>query len=100
MNRNDAKLYMPIRIALRLMLLLFLRTSELIETPWSEIDLENGEWIIPWNRMKRGKLAMNPDKTDHNICPSGQAMELLRELHTLTERNRWLPQSERHEKNR
>ena len=90
MKKNDARLYMPTRIALRLMLLLFLRTSELIETPWSEIDLKNGEWIVPWKRMKRGKLAMNPDKTDHNVCQSRQAMELLRELHALTGGNRWL----------
>ena len=90
MERNEARLYMSTRIALRLILLLFLRTSELIETPWSEINLETGEWIIPWNRMKRGKLAMNPDKTDHHVCMSRQALELLRELHTLTGRNQWL----------
>ena len=99
MNQNDARLYMPTRIALRLMLLLFLRTSELIEAPWSEINLETGEWIIPWNRMKRGKLAMNPDKTDHHVCMSKQALELLKELHTLTGRNQWLfPNQRNHEK--
>ena len=90
MEKNDARLYMPTRVALRLMLLLFLRTSELIETPWSEIDLETGEWIIPWNRMKRGKLAMNPDKTDHHVCMSQQALVLLKELHTLTGNSKWL----------
>ncbi|WAW10406.1 integrase arm-type DNA-binding domain-containing protein [Oxalobacter vibrioformis] len=90
MNQNDARLYMPTRIALRLMLLLFLRTSELIETPWSEINLETGEWVIPWNRMKRGKLAMNPDKTDHHVCMSKQALTLLRELHSLTGGSKWL----------
>jgi len=60
MNKNDARLFAPTRIALRLMLLLFIRTSELITTPWSEIDLEEGNWIIPWQRMKRGKLTVNP----------------------------------------
>jgi integrase len=68
MDRNDARLYMPTRIALRLMLLLFLRTSELIEIPWSEINLETGEWIIPWHRMKMGRRALNPDRTDHHVC--------------------------------
>ena len=90
MEKNAARLYMPTRIALHLMLLLFLRTSELIETPWSEIDLESGEWIIPWNRMKRGKLAMNPDKTDHHVCLSSQALGLLKELHGLTGGGYWL----------
>lgn len=90
MNKNDARLYKTTRIAMRLMMLLFVRTSELIETPWSEIDLEKGEWIIPWYRMKRGKLTVNPDKTDHHVCLSQQALELLRELHTLTGGNKWL----------
>jgi len=99
MNQNDARLYKPTRIAMRLMMLLFVRTSELIETPWSEIDLERGEWIIPWHRMKRGKLAVNPDKTDHHVCLSQQALELLRELHTITGGNKWLfPNQRDHEK--
>ncbi|MBC7702986.1 MAG: integrase arm-type DNA-binding domain-containing protein [Rhodoferax sp.] len=81
---NEACMGMPVRIAMRLMLLVFVRTSELIETPWSEIDLEKGEWIIPWTRMKRGKRKIKPDKTDHQVCLSAQALALLRELHRLT----------------
>jgi integrase len=84
LNRNEARMFMPTRIALRLMMLVFVRTSELIETPWSEVDLEKGEWVIPWQRMKRGKLTVNPDKTNHHVCLSTQALALLRELHTLT----------------
>jgi len=84
MDKNDARLFKPTRIAMRLMMLAFVRTSELIETPWSEIDLEAGQWVIPWQRMKRGKLTVNPDKTNHHVCLSRQALELLRELHALT----------------
>jgi len=84
MNKNDARLFLPTRTALRLMLLLFVRTSELITTPWSEIDLEAGLWVIPWQRMKRGKLTVNPDKTDHHVCLSTQALALLKELHAMT----------------
>lgn len=84
MNQNDARLYKPTGIALRLLLLQFMRTSELVTTPWSEIDLESGEWVIPWQRMKRGKLTVNPDKTNHHVCLSSQALRLLRDLHTLT----------------
>jgi integrase len=47
LNRNEARMLKPTRIALRLMLLVFVRTSELIVTPWSEIDLDNGVWISP-----------------------------------------------------
>lgn len=90
METNDARLFKPTRIAIRLMLLIFLRTSELIETPWDEIDLEKGEWIVPWHRMKRGKLTVNPDKTDHHVCLSRQALELLQELKTLTGTGKFL----------
>ena len=74
----------PTRVAMRLMLLVFMRTSELIETPWAEIDLAKGEWIIPWKRMKRGKRRINPDKTDHRVCLSRQALGMLRDLHRHT----------------
>ena len=90
LERNEARMFQPTRIALRLMLLVFVRTSELIETPWSEIDLEKGEWIIPWQRMKRGKLTVNPDTTNHHVCLSRQALALLRELHALTGRSKHL----------
>ena len=99
MTKNDARLFLPTRIALRLMLLLFVRTSELITTPWSEIDFEAGSWVIPWQRMKRGKLTVNPDKTDHHVCLSRQALDLLCELHTMTGGGRFLfPNQRDHEK--
>lgn len=89
-RENNARLYIPTRIALRLMLLIFVRSSELRTTPWSEINLQTGDWVIPWQRMKRGKLTVNPDKTDHHVCLSRQAVELLRELHTYTGGNKYL----------
>ena len=99
LDRNEARMFAPTRIALRLMLLCFVRTSELIETPWGEIDLERGEWIIPWQRMKRGKLTVNPDMTNHHVCLSRQALELLRELHAITGRSKYLfPNQRDHEK--
>jgi integrase len=88
--RNEARMFEPTRIAMRLMLLVFVRTSELIETPWSEIDFDKSEWIIPWQRMKRGKLTVNPDMTNHHVCLSRQALALLRELHTTTGHNKYL----------
>lgn len=75
---------------MRLMLLVFVRTSELIETPWNEIDLDRGEWIIPWQRMRRGKRRINPDKTDHHVCLPRQGLELLQHLHRLTGGGIWL----------
>ncbi|MFN7835820.1 MAG: tyrosine-type recombinase/integrase [Burkholderiaceae bacterium] len=96
MNANDARLYKQTRIAMQLMLLVFVRTSELTTTPWSEIDLEKGEWTIPWRRMKRGKLTINPDTTDHYVPLSHQAIELLKDLHTVTGRGTYLFPNQRH----
>ncbi len=99
LERNEARMFQPTRIALRLMLLVFVRTSELIETPWSEIDLVKCEWIIPWQRMKRGKLTVNPDTTNHHVCLSRQACALLRELHAITGHGKYLfPNQRDHQK--
>src|SRR3546814_9343687 len=43
-------------IALRLMLLTFVRTVELRKAEWSEFDFENAEWRIPAERMKMREL--------------------------------------------
>jgi integrase len=75
-------------IALQLMLLTFVRTKELREAGWSEIDLSHAEWRIPEERMKM--------RDPHIVPLSKQAMKLLRELHTLTGGQRWLfPNSRR-----
>jgi integrase len=63
-------------IALRLMLLTFVRTVELRAAHWTEIDLDRAEWRIPAERMKM--------REPHLVPLSRQSIELLRELHTYT----------------
>lgn len=63
-------------IALRLMLLTFVRTVELRGAQWAEFDLDRAEWRIPAERMKMREL--------HIVPLSWQVVELLRELHTHT----------------
>jgi integrase len=63
-------------IALRLMLLTFVRTIELRCASWSEFDLDKAEWRIPAERMKM--------RETHIVPLSKQAVTLLRELHTHT----------------
>ena len=63
-------------IALRLMLLTFVRTVELRAACWSEIDFDRAEWRIPSERMKM--------RDPHLVPLSLPAIELLRELHSLT----------------
>ncbi len=81
---NDARMYLQTKILIWLMLLSFVRTSELIETPWSEIDFEKKQWIIPWQRMKMGKKKFNPRKIDHHVNLPTQAWDLLNELKRYT----------------
>ena len=88
--KNEAEMYMATRILMRLMLLVFVRTSELIETPWSEIDLKNETWVIPWQRMKMGKKKINPRKLDHQVNLPRQGWLLLHDLHKLTGGGKYL----------
>lgn len=89
-DSNRIRLFQTTQIAVHLMLLVFLRTSELIEAEWSEIDLENGVWVVPWYRMKMGKRMIAPDKTDHRIDLPHQAVSLLRRLHACTGDGKYL----------
>jgi integrase len=64
------------RFGLRLLAYCFPRTSELIEAPWTEFDLDRARWDIPKERMKM--------KTPHIVPLSRQAVEVLRALRLLT----------------
>lgn len=64
------------RIAIKLMALTFVRTTELIEAKWCEFDLEAKEWRIPAERMKM--------KSPHIVPLSKQVIDLLNTLHPIT----------------
>lgn len=64
------------RLAMKIMALTFVRTSELIGAKWAEFDLEAGRWDIPKERMKM--------KTPHVVPLASQTVSLLKALHTWT----------------
>ena len=64
------------RLAVKLMGLTFVRTTELIEAQWSEIDFEEKQWRIPAERMKM--------KTPHIVPLSMQALQTLQDLHRIS----------------
>ena len=70
------------RLAMKLMALTFLRTSELIEAPWTEINFEAKRWHIPPERMKQ--------PSPHIVPLSAQAIEVLQLLHTVTGKGKLL----------
>jgi integrase len=64
------------RLAMKLMALTFVRTSELIGARWDEFDVEAQRWNIPAERMKM--------RTPHIVPLATQALELLELLRPLT----------------
>ncbi|MGH8590633.1 MAG: tyrosine-type recombinase/integrase, partial [Gammaproteobacteria bacterium] len=66
----------PVRCALRLAPLTFVRPGELRAAEWPEFDLDAAEWRIPAERMKMRAI--------HIVPLSAQALAVLRELHPLT----------------
>jgi len=70
------------RLAMKLMAYTFVRTSEEIEAPWTEFDLDEARWTIPAERMK-----MN---TPHIVPLSRQAVDVLKALKLLTGRGKFV----------
>ena len=64
------------RLAMKLMALTFVRTSELICSRWEEFDIETRRWSIPASRVKM--------KTPHIVPLSSQAIEVLVLLQTIS----------------
>lgn len=60
------------RLAMKLMALTFVRTTELIAVTWDEVDLEEAVWRIPAERMKM--------RWPHIVPLSRQAVEVFRTL--------------------
>lgn len=75
------------RLAMKLMALTFVRTSELIGARWDELDFEGARWNIPAVRMKM--------KTPHIVPLSSQAIEVLQTLHIVSGRSALLFPGER-----
>lgn len=74
---------LPVTVAaLKLAPLLFVRPGELRCAEWSEIDLETAIWDIPAEKMKM--------KQPHLVPLSDQAVKILRELHPMTGRGKYV----------
>ena len=72
----------PVRCALKLAPMLFVRPGELRMAEWSEFDLDAAQWNIPAERMKM--------REPHLVPLSSQAVATLRELHPLTGRGQFV----------
>jgi integrase len=70
------------KCALRLAPLVFVRPGELRQAEWAEFDLDAAQWNIPAAKMKM--------REPHLVPLAPQAVAILRELHALTGRGRYV----------
>ena len=71
---------LPVRCALRLAPLVFVRPGELRHAEWADIDLDAAEW----------RYTVSKTGTQHIVPLADQAVAILRELQPLTERGRYV----------
>ena len=86
LDTNNVRLYAQTRYAIRMLMLTFVRTGELIESKWPEFDFENAEWIIPAERMKM--------RRPHIVPLSKQAVSILHEMRELNGKREYVFASE------
>lgn len=75
LNDYQPHIHRQTYLALRLLLLTFVRTCELVEARWEEVHFEKAMWIIPAERMK-----MN---LPHMVPLSRQSLAIFRELKAM-----------------
>lgn len=72
---DDVGANLAIKAGAKLLLLTFVRKSELARATWDEIDFERALWTIPAERMKK--------RTPHIVPLAPQAIDILVSLKTL-----------------
>lgn len=80
--RNDGRLFIQTKIAMELLLLTFVRTSELRLARWAEVDFDKAQWIIPGERMKMGR--------DHIVPLSTQSLALFKQMKEMNGHRDWI----------
>lgn len=78
----NVPIYPQTRLAMKFMMLTFVRTSELVKATWQEIDLDDATWKIPAERMKM--------RRDHIVPLSTQAIDILHEMKKYDFKNTWV----------
>jgi integrase len=73
---------LPTKLAAKLLLLTMVRKRELINARWDELDLKDGLWTIPPERMKR--------REPHVVPLSRQALEAFKELKPCSSGSRYV----------
>lgn len=79
--RLDAvRISRPVKIAVNLIVLTFVRPGELRCAQWNEFDLQGATWTVPAKRDRSRGLTGMKMREEHVVPLSAQAVALLREL--------------------
>ncbi|PCI01945.1 MAG: integrase [Alphaproteobacteria bacterium] len=82
LEQNHARLYRHTQLAVKMLMLTFVRTSEMIEATWDEFDIKNKQWRIPAERMKM--------ENEHIVPLSNQVLSILTELKELSPHSHYI----------
>jgi len=82
--------YLTTQYAAKLLLLTFVRKTELIDAEWSEFDFSSNVWTIPASRMKMPTEDKSNRHNGHEVFLSKQAIELLHKLKPICSGSKYL----------
>jgi integrase len=75
LRASDAGL--TVRLAFEFLILTGARTSEVLNAPWSEFNIDAKTWTIPGSRMKAG--------VEHRVPLSPRCLEILKDVQALSD---------------
>jgi integrase len=76
------RIYPVTRLALKLLLHTFVRSSELMKARWDEVSFDERLWSIPQERMKRRRA--------HEVPLSEQVIAILKEIKSYSYHSEWI----------
>jgi len=86
------RLLFQVRLALRLLLLIGIRTGELLKARWVDVELEAAIWTIPVENQKLNPSQL-PDAKPWIVPLAPDALALFRELKKIAGRSPWVVSS-------
>jgi integrase len=79
-----------VRAALQLLPLTFVRPGELAKLEWADIDFDKALWTVPAHVKKQRAVLKNDPSRVHLVPLSKQAIAILRDIHQLTGKGRYV----------
>jgi len=85
-NAGVSAMHQQLALALKLLLSTGQRVQEVLHAEWSEFDLEEKLWVMPWQRRK----TRNKVKHDHVVPLTDLHIKLLEQIKKISGRSKYL----------